>query len=507
MELPCEFQLANWIPQEPAATGLPVVEYASTRCLLQLLRTCGLQAYQLPEASGVMQQQEQLVEYDTYYSAATSQHHANNATGEKATISNDSYARSVVKQVMGEFEEHIDMKKVKLHRHPECLQAIDKSYTVPRIVAIGPYHHQVLDHDHLKPAETVKHAAACHHGLDHLKPAETVKHAAACHCVVQSGCLLEDLYGAVVPVADSVRCLYDNDVMAGIGCEDFRHMMFFDACFLVQYMLMQVYTGNVYDSLNGFLSPNRVDIFHDVMLLENQLPWKLVETPPQHKDFEWDSTYKPPHLLGLLRYYIVGRSDTEFPKPETKNISFSVSAMELAEIGITLTANKTMQLIDMGLNQNLILFPELSLAPLTLDRNRASYLVNMAALELCTVESFSLAEDEEDSAVCSYLLLLAKLVYREEDVQELRERDLLQGGGGLTNQEALRFFSSFQGLRFGPYYLRIMLEIQNYRETSRMKTKSLAFFHDHKSTIAKVVTGIGAVGGIIGTLLSIKKSL
>ncbi|KAF8665871.1 hypothetical protein HU200_053952 [Digitaria exilis] len=484
---PCEFQLANWIPQEPAATGLPVVEYAST----------------LPEASGVMQQQEQLVEYDTYYSAATSQHHANNATGEKATISNDSYARSVVKQVMGEFEEHIDMKKVKLHRHPECLQAIDKSYTVPRIVAIGPYHH----------------------GLDHLKPAETVKHAAACHCVVQSGCLLEDLYGAVVPVADSVRCLYDNDVMAGIGCEDFRHMMFFDACFLVQYMLMQVYTGNVYDSLNGFLSPNRVDIFHDVMLLENQLPWKLVETkafirvmrhcmmsddrhePPQHKDFEWDSTYKPPHLLGLLRYYIVGRSDTEFPKPETKNISFSVSAMELAEIGITLTANKTMQLIDMGLNQNLILFPELSLAPLTLDRNRASYLVNMAALELCTVESFSLAEDEENSAVCSYLLLLAKLVYREEDVQELRERDLLQGGGGLTNQEALRFFSSFQGLRFGPYYLRIMLEIQNYRETSRMKTKSLAFFHDHKSTIAKVVTGIGAVGGIIGTLLSIKKSL
>ncbi|KAF8736754.1 hypothetical protein HU200_014311 [Digitaria exilis] len=221
------------------------------------------------------------------------------------------------------------------------------------------------------------------------------------------------------------------------------------------------------ESLNGFLSPNRVDIFHDVMLLENSSHGNLLRRA---------------------------------------NISFSVSAMELAEIGITLTANKTMQLIDMGLNQKGILFPELTLAPLSLNRYRASYLVNMAAFELCTVKNFSAAPDEEDSAVCSYpILLLAKLVYTEEDVHELRVKGLLQGGGGLTNQEALRFFSSFQGLRFGPYYLRIMLQIQNYRESSRMKIKSLAFFHKHKGTIAKVVTGIGVVGGIIGTLLSVKE--
>ncbi|KAF8645017.1 hypothetical protein HU200_066220 [Digitaria exilis] len=507
---PCGFQLASWIPEEPAAC-LPE-EYTS---IDMPPVTCGLQAYQ-PESRGVLLQQ--LVEYYNYYSAA-SQHNANYSTGEsKAMIlSDDSHASSVVKQVMDEFEDHIGIMKHKMHRYPACLGSVDQAYTLPKIVAIGPYHHG---------------------SRDKLKQAEMVKHAAACHCVRQSCRSLEDLYGEVVPVADSVRCLYDKDVIAGISCEDFRHMMFFDACFLVQYMLMQAYTGNVDESLNGFLSPNRVDIFHDVMLLENQLPWKLVETVirfmrmsvsstskafvrvmrhcmmsddrhelPQQKPLVWYSTYKPPHLLGLLRYYIVGRSDTEFPKPKSANISFSVSAMELAEIGITLTANKTMQLIDMGLNQKGILFPELSLAPLSLNRYRASYLVNMAAFELCTVKSFSAAPDEEDSAVCSYLLLLAKLVYTEEDVHELRVKGLLQGGGGLTNQEALRFFSSFQGLRFGPYYLRIMLQIQNYRESSRMKTKSLAFFHKHKGTIAKVVTGIGVVGGIIGTLLSVKKSL
>jgi hypothetical protein len=130
----------------------------------------------------------------------------------------------------------------------------------------------------------------------------------------------------------------------------------------------------------------------------------------------------------------------------------------------------------------------------------------MAALELCMVESFGAAE-EEDSAVCSYVLLLANLVYREEEVQELRARGVMQRGGGLTNAEALCFFTSFQGMRMGLSYFRIMEQIAIYRENRPMKTKLHAFLYNHKTTIAAVVTGIGVVGGIIGTLLSIKQSV
>jgi hypothetical protein len=104
-------------------------------------------------------------------------------------------------------------------------------------------------------------------------------------------------------------------------------------------------------------------------------------------------------------------------------------------------------------------------------------------------------------------MLLANLVYREEEVQELRERGLLQRGGGLTNEEVLRFFSSFQSLRFGPSYYRIMVQIKNYRDNSRMKTKLHGFLHNNKKYIAAVLTGIGAAAGIIGTLLSIKESI
>ncbi|WVZ49301.1 hypothetical protein U9M48_000670 [Paspalum notatum var. saurae] len=145
-------------------------------------------------------------------------------------------------------------------------------YKVPRIVAIGPYHH---------------HRA-------HLKQAEKVKHAAAIDLVTRSGRLLEDMYGEVASAADDDRRLFDKDVMAGIGYDDFRHMMFFDACFLVQYILMQ--SGEKIDQgLRGFIGPNRKDIRHDITLLENQLPWKVVQRvmgftvviKPVHDPLNW----------------------------------------------------------------------------------------------------------------------------------------------------------------------------------------------------------------------------
>ncbi|CAD6255451.1 unnamed protein product [Miscanthus lutarioriparius] len=494
---PCEFQLANWTVEEPVA-DLPLpVEYAS----IDIPGDCGIQAYEYDV-------QQLLVEY---YSAAS-----------RRISTSD--ARNVVNQVLDDFKAEMDMMEQKMHRYPTCLGAVDKSYTVPRIVAIGPYHH----------------------GLEHLKQAEKVKHVAACHCIgdVQ---LLEEMYEEFVPEADKARRFYDKDVIEGISYDDFRHMMFFDACFLVQYMAMRTsFTRRdiIDGSLQRFMRPNRSDIFHDVMLLENQLPWTVVDKvlsfmadhdpdgpsipkkfvyrlrycmkpddhrePPEEEDsFNWDDEYTPPHLLGLLHYYIVGRRSNidKEEDEEPKNLSFFVSAMDLAEIGITLKANKTMKLLDMHLNQKGAVFTELSLAPLSLDRDRASHLVSMAAFELCTIESFGAkSARDEDSAVCSYVMLLANLVYREEDVQELRERGLLQRGG-LTNSEALAFFTSVQGLRFGPCYTRIMKQIKNYRDNSRMKTKLHAFVYYHKKTIAAVVTGIGAVGGIIGTLLSIKKSI
>jgi hypothetical protein len=110
----------------------------------------------------------------------------------------------------------MNMMKQKMHRYPACLGAVDKSYTVPRLVAVGPYHH----------------------GLEHLKEAEEVKKVAVGHCTGK-GKFLKEMYEEFIPVANDARHFYDKDVMAGISDNDFQHMMFFDACFLVQYMVMR----------------------------------------------------------------------------------------------------------------------------------------------------------------------------------------------------------------------------------------------------------------------------
>jgi len=47
---------------------------------------------------------------------------------------------------------------------------------------------------------------------------------------------------------------------------------------------------------------------------------------------------------------------------------------------------------------------------------------------------------------------------------------------------------------------------RDIQENRRMQTKLYAFCYNNKKIIAAVLTGIGVLVGIIGTLLSIKKS-
>ena len=112
----------------------------------------------------------------------------------------------------------------------------------------------------------------------------------------------------------------------------------------------------------------------------------------------WVQDYynKAPHLLGLLRFYAVGKTRRSTSKPKMspsdlmkmESTPLSAGAIELAEMGIFLTANETTELPDMGLNRKWIVLAELSMAPLSLNDAHARWLVNMAALELCKTPDF-----------------------------------------------------------------------------------------------------------------------
>jgi hypothetical protein len=206
--------------------------------------------------------------------------------------------------------------------------------------------------------------------------------------------------------------------------------------------------------------------------------------------------YKPPHLLGYVRFYIVGinRSQRYEPgkKPEVE--SFSVSAIELAEMGITLTPSTTTELAHMGFKKG-CLSGELFLPHILLNYLRASFLVNMAAFE---ITSKPRSNSGEDTAVCSYVQLLGMLMDRKEDVQELRSRRLLQGGGGLTDKETLEFFTSLQGVgvTMGLFYRRTIRDVQVYKQNSRMWVSGYSFWYKYKTTLLAGISGIATLSGI-----------
>ena len=160
---------------------------------------------------------------------------------------------------------------------------------------------------------------------------------AAYHCIEESGRPVEDLYGAVI---SAVGTTYDPHLYrckdAGLSDDDFLPMMFFDACFLVHCMVWYTdRSGKMDVSLSKFFEHNYNGIRHDMMLLDNQLPYGVVEAvlnlrvvPFDLKKFIalWKDSLQDrklvmeevpavelveddesrQHLLGLLRFYIVG---------------------------------------------------------------------------------------------------------------------------------------------------------------------------------------------------------
>ncbi|KAF8690548.1 hypothetical protein HU200_040910 [Digitaria exilis] len=500
---PCEFELANsWTIEEPGvdevwapAAGLPT-EYAS----IDIFPTTQHDNPITEKAAAAPPPSQDSLDADLLHDMETE------------ILSNNPIR--VFEEATRKFEVDMDMMKMKIHRYPPSIQCIDNEwYTVPTVVAIGPYHH----------------------GKSQLKQAEKVKHVASYHCIKNSGRSVQEMYQAVVNVVVEIdaRRLYDEDVMEGIGDDKFLPMMFFDACFLVMYML-NVSRKPCDALLRNFLESHEYDIIHDTMLLENQIPWPVVDavmkyTPVPLAEFVtiWkhgrlqdrivakvptivlDSSFKPPHLLGLLRFYIVGRRRTRSRDEvhgleKMKSIAISVSAIELTEMGISLRANETTELADMSLTKEWIYFAKLSMAPLSLNDSRASLLVNMAAHELCTVPDFWDDEaGDEDSAVCSYLLLLCMMMNREDDVQHLRTSGVLEGGAGLSNKQALDFFTGLQSLRIGRCYGCVMAQIESYRMARPLRIKVYAFVYNNW----KAIVAVGSVIGVVASILRAIKSL
>jgi hypothetical protein len=358
---------------------------------------------------------------------------------------------------------------------------------------------------------------------------ESVKDVAAYHFVRTSGHSLEEMYWAVCDLEELARSTYTDKATRDINGSALAFAMLRDGCFLMQYMIMCTDPDKLAPSLLCFLSSNQAVISQDIMLLENQIPWVVIETlrrfrtvaaeefiakmgrtlqvrgDSQRTPFVLDG-YRPPHLLGLLHYYKTGRHTTGVGVASSvgnRPMSKTISAIELQEMGIKLTASKTTKLVDMGFKKTL-LSGEIFLAPLLLDEIRSCWLINMAAFEISMGMGTGVWEDIGQPVVCSYIAVLAMLMDREEDVHVLRAKRLVQGE--LANNETLHFFKTLmKHISPGTLYTHIMEEIEVYKLKRRIWIKLHVFIYKNFKTIITVITIISVIVGIFKTLLSLNR--
>uniref|UniRef100_N1QS13 Uncharacterized protein n=1 Tax=Aegilops tauschii TaxID=37682 RepID=N1QS13_AEGTA len=361
-----------------------------------------------------------------------------------------------------EFKIDFHKRKEQMHRFPASLRSLDSQYIEPRVVAIGPYHH----------------------GKPHLLEVEKVKHVAAAQFTHESGRSIEEIYGAVCEVADEARRLYGHDsAVAGISNVDFNPMMFYDACFVLEFLhtISDEHEEQLLseEALLYFFRSNEEQIICDIMLLENQLPWVVVEALMNFRSV-------PVQVKMIISRMGKGLTNR---------------AVELAEIGIKLKASKSGSFTEMAIRKG-PLFGELSLTPLVLSATNACLLANMAAFEVCTTSGD--LSDDKGTAVCSYLALVSMLMDQKEDVRDLRRKHLVQGE--LTNQEVFDFFKTLtRHLPVGHSFLLVLTSIEKYQVNRWMWIKVHRFIYKYFKTIATVFSVVGVLVGIFKTLLSLRK--
>lgn len=144
-------------------------------------------------------------------------------------------------------------------------------------------------------------------------------------------------------------------------------------------------------------------------------------------------------------------------------------------------------------------YGELSLAPLLLSNDTMCWLVNMAAYEECLR-----ATKAENFAIGSYISVLALLMNREEDVQEMRAKRILYSAW--SNTVTLDFFNRTAphfGLDYR-YYKTFEL-LHEYTNKRWLWIAIYSFLSKHKKEIALLFTAIGFVAGLFKAIMSIRK--
>ncbi|KAJ8570411.1 hypothetical protein K7X08_037383 [Anisodus acutangulus] len=279
-----------------------------------------------------------------------------------------------------------------MQRVPRMLREIESNISCyePIVFAIGPFHH---GKQKLQPMEKSKEKFSYQFAdQDSTKN----RREGVLRWLSTNSVSIDDLYKKVKNIMPNVRECYADEFIKDYSDEEFAQMMFLDGCFILHYIHCLV-TGN-YKQLK-MKSRDIGLIIHDLFLLENQLPFEVLQV--------------------------------------------LMSSMELRRAGIDFGLGKSHRLSDIKFNSfhcSALLTPPL----IVIDDATESLFLNLVAYE-------ALPDTPDDFGITYYHCFMSSLIYNVEDVKELRSKGILLNFLGPDQQVADLFKELARDLVPNPY--------------------------------------------------------
>ncbi|KAK4603338.1 hypothetical protein RGQ29_012042 [Quercus rubra] len=326
-------------------------------------------------------------------------------------------------------------RKCCIFKTPTILLRLNEKAYVPDVFSIGPFHH----------------------GRPEFKETEKIK--------------TKNLTNSVKDVEREAREYYGKPI--DYTPDEFVKILVIDGCFIVELFRKDFYTElREEDDPIFTMSCMRQFLFHDLILLENQVPWMVLERlfnftlDPRHKmplvelaqDFFGDffvskprSGYPPiqdiKHILDVFRKWLV--LPTEEERGHLDWALLMPSAMSLVEAGVKIKRRESKSILDIKFNNGVLEIPGLYIHEIT-----ETFFRNLICFEQCFPNC--------EPRFTSYAVLIDNLINTAKDVDILCENKIIDNW--LNPADAVPFFNKLYYNAFLKeiYYQKFRQDLNNY---------------------------------------------
>ncbi|CAB4261642.1 unnamed protein product [Prunus armeniaca] len=344
---------------------------------------------------------------------------------------------------------------------PEALWMHNPKAYEPYVVSIGPFH-RGRDHEKLQRMETVKQWY-----LDtllvrvHISSQEFIQR------------INDETENGIIEFEKRARSFY-AEPLDHLKEKEFMEIMILDGCFVI-HLLWKIVNGKKDDD-DPILNMDCMFqyVCHDLLLLENQLPWfvlsclyrltlgKIYGGPPfnvvltqafrsqnslekfidsylqslkktgQNKESlkktEESNEKAALHILDLIRFFIVLEFEPKKGESEEELESDIPPATALSEAGVKFKKGDSADnLLNIKFDNRDLTIPELAVAELT-----EPFLRNLIAFEQCY--------HGRSHQITSYAVFMDKLISSDKDIKLLSEKKIL--ANWLNVEDGSKFFNS-----------------------------------------------------------------